>query len=578
MAPGNDLLYSAALRDFHEARRQAAIQDFKARVTGKSDDLLSYEEISKLLKVEGVTKLGLQDIPLDAIVGSVGRYNDFTRTFLPRRDSARERWAKIKLKATYRGGLPPIEVYKIGQTYFVLDGNHRVSVVRQLGGTHIQAYVTEVHTQVPLSPDVSPDELIISVRRAEFMRQSGLGVSHPEADLSVTAPGQYRVLEAQIAEHRRKLALEREGTVPFKEAAGGWYEDVYEPVARIIRDQEILSDFPGRTETDLYVWASRRQEELEEELGWDVRSEAVVGDLAARYGTRLERVVSRLSERLLDSVPVDLEAGPEPGQWRREQGRDRTGTALFPDVLVPISGSERGWLALDQALIVAERERSTLHGFHVVRSTADRNGSRAQAVQEAFDRRCRMAGVPGRLTVEVGPVARTICQRARWSDLVVANLAHPPGPGPVRKLGSGFGTLIRRCSRPILAVPRVLPLNSALLAYDGSPKSQEALFVATCLARRWRIPLVALTVLENHRTTSEAQAQARDYLEQHGVAATYVEAGGPVADAILDAADQAGSDLIILGGYGFKPALELVLGSTVDRLLRDCTYPLLICR
>ena len=77
---------AAALNEVQEARRQAALQDLKARLTGRSDDLLSYEAIREMLRAEDTTHRRLQEIPLDAIVGSVGRYADFTRGFLPRQD------------------------------------------------------------------------------------------------------------------------------------------------------------------------------------------------------------------------------------------------------------------------------------------------------------------------------------------------------------------------------------------------------------------------------------------------------------------------------------------------------------
>ena len=93
-------------------------------------------------------------VPLDSIVGSVGRYEDFTRDFLPRRDSDKERWARVEFLANESTGLPPVELFQIGDAYFVNDGNHRVSVARQSGHTHIEAYVTDVHTRVPLSPGI----------------------------------------------------------------------------------------------------------------------------------------------------------------------------------------------------------------------------------------------------------------------------------------------------------------------------------------------------------------------------------------------------------------------------------------
>ena len=101
---------------------------------------------------------------------------------------------------------PPITVYQVGEAYFVLDGNHRVSVARQAGATHIPAYVTEIETPVPLTPDARPDELICQAKQADFLVETGLGETRPSTDFGVTAPGQYRVLLEQIAAHRQRLA------------------------------------------------------------------------------------------------------------------------------------------------------------------------------------------------------------------------------------------------------------------------------------------------------------------------------------------------------------------------------------
>jgi nucleotide-binding universal stress UspA family protein len=176
-------------------------------------------------------------------------------------------------------------------------------------------------------------------------------------------------------------------------------------------------------------------------------------------------------------------------------------------------------------------------------------------------------------------MTRKINERARWTDLVIVNLAHPPASQPVAKLSSGFRTLIRRCARPVLAVPRASShLDSALLAYDGSPKADEALFVAAYLSCRWNITLVVVTVIETGRTTSETLLRAQRYLETHGVEATFVKEGGSVAEAILKTAEEHESDLIIMGGYGFSPVLEVVLGSAVDQVLRTSRQPMLICQ
>ncbi len=572
------LSFSSAIDDFRNARRRAALEEIVARLTGKSVDLLSFDEVSEKLKAKGTGPRVLKEIPLDAIVGSVGRYYDFTRSFLPLYDNDRDRWARIEMAATRPAGLPPIEVYQIDQAYFVLDGNHRVSVARQLGATHIQAFVTEVQTKVPLTPDTRADDLILKAEYAEFLERTHLDEIRPGADLSVTVPGQYAVLEEGIQIHCDLMSLRRRRDVPYQEGVGRWYDKMYLPVVQVIRERGILRDLPGRTETDLYLWILEHRGALEEELGWPVRPEAAAADLAKQFAPR--RVVSRIGEKILSAVrPAELMDGPSPGQWRKEQWSARQDDRLFADILVSVSGKEAGWLALEQALQIARREEGRLLGLHVVASDAQRSSPKAQAVQAEFNRRCAAAGVPGSMVVEAGGVARQICDRARWADLVVVNLAYPPAPQPVARLKSGFRTLIRRCPRPVLAVPGAWSrLDRALLAYDGSPKAKEALFVATYLAARWNISLTVVTIVETGRVTADTLLRAANYLEGHGVEATLVQQSGPTAETILEAAQTHQSDLLIMGGYGRSPMLEVVLGSAVDRVLRASRQPILICR
>jgi nucleotide-binding universal stress UspA family protein len=163
--------------------------------------------------------------------------------------------------------------------------------------------------------------------------------------------------------------------------------------------------------------------------------------------------------------------------------------------------------------------------------------------------------------------------------MVILSLSHPPAPQPMARLDSGLSTIIRRCPRPVMLVPRTAsPLERGLLAYDGSPKAEEALFVATYLSNRWDMGLVVVTVMEAGLTSSETLARAQQYLESHGVQATFVEERGPAAGAIMITAEERACDLIIMGGYGSSPMLEVVLGSTVDQVLRTSGRPMLICR
>src|ERR1044071_5982279 len=137
--------FHAAIQDFQSARQRAGMEEVLARISGKSNELLSYDEVAQKLRLRARSDAGIQSIPIDAIVGSVGRYSDFTRTFLPRSNQDRERWARVKAAfMDPNQALPPIEVYKVGDLYFVQDGNHRVSIAKQEGFTTIEAHVIEV--------------------------------------------------------------------------------------------------------------------------------------------------------------------------------------------------------------------------------------------------------------------------------------------------------------------------------------------------------------------------------------------------------------------------------------------------
>ena len=136
---------------------------------------------------------------------------------------------------------------------------------------------------------------------------------------------------------------------------------------------------------------------------------------------------------------------------------------------------------------------------------------------------------------------------------------------------------MRLCSRPVLAVPAVTSLSRAALAYDGSAKSNEALYVATHLAGKWKLPLAVVTVAEPGPVPLEIADEARSIWQR--TASCVAGLSEPVLGlSILGAARDFEADVIILGGYGYRPMLEVMLGSAVDTLLRASEVPLLICR
>ena len=554
----------SALRDFRDARFKAQVQSVLAKLSGESNELLNYDDVRSKLKGVESSARHLEDIPVASIVGSVGRYNDFNRSFLPLRDSERDRWVGVKRAMTSLAGVPPIEVYRIGDAYFIKDGNHRVSVARQQGFKYIEAYVTDVATAVPLGPGVQPDDLILKEEFANFLEKTDLHKLRPEtatdAALRVTAPGGYDKLLEHISLHRYYRGQAEDNEIAYPAAVAHWFDTVFLPTTRLIEERGLLEDFPERTPADLYLWLGDIQKDLEYELGWSLPSTSVATGLSETFRPKPREQSAR------DANPV---------------------TYLADDLLVAVPGTETGWKALEQAFNIARREGARIYGLHVVPSEKQARSDAVLEVRREFRRRCENAGLPGQLAVEVGEVGPLIAERARWFDVVVATLAHPPrstlelseGLAGSFGLNKGFQTLLRRTPRPVLAVPRAItPLTQALLAYDGSARADIALFAATYLAARWQLPLSVVCVQERAKVGEQTLKRARTYLERHGVGASYLLLAGGVADVILATLSEEEADLLLVGGYSYSPVLEPLLGGVLDDLLRRSTIPLLICQ
>lgn len=257
---------SAAERGFDRARKQAFVQDVLSFLHFDPPDLLPFNMVRDRLGLGEQIYRGIRSIPLAQIAGSVGRAGDFTRTFLPRTDSMRSRWQKADQLSSTRG-MSPIQVYKVGQVYFVLDGNHRVSVAKQAGAETINAHVWEFETRVPLEPDDTSEDILIRQEYLEFLNLTQLDKHRPEIYIIFTRPGRYRELEEQIAIHRHYIELEQGSCVSFQDAAVHWYDHVYRPIVEVIHREEMLRLFPGRTEADLVSWAIRNQARLRQRYG-----------------------------------------------------------------------------------------------------------------------------------------------------------------------------------------------------------------------------------------------------------------------------------------------------------------------
>lgn len=570
--------FSGLVQDFYRARFRADLEQALARLSGKPVDLLDYEDVRQKLRAVLTPQRVLKDIPIAAIVGSVGRPSEFTRGFLPGPEINPQRWARLKAAALDLEGLPPIEAYQIGEAYFVLDGHHRVSVARDLGATHIEGYVTEVAARVALNPGDDLAQVIQKAAHVEFMERTALDALRPGAHLEASSPQAYALLERHIDLHRYVMGLEQKRGIAYHEAVTDWYDQVYLPVVQVIREQHGLEDFPGRTETDLYLAVSGYRALTEEVLDWEFEGVPAAAAHPAGQQDVLRRLTGRILRREREAAAV------RPGEWRRdmvlnrEQALESESFRLFTSLMVPVNGEERSWGAVEQALLIAGRERGRLLGLFVAADEAGRDGELARGIEAQFQQRCQEAGVLGRLAVAVGDVAPAICDRSQWVDITVVSLAHPPPSTALARLGSGFRSLLLGCRSPLLAVPArgVRGLERALLAYNGSPQAGEALFVAAYLARRQGMALSVVSVGpedEVERNLGKAEA----YLAGSGVKAAYRTAPGPVAPAVMAVATAFDAHVIVMGGYSRRGVSEIMRGSAVDEVLRTAGRPVLVC-
>ncbi|MGZ7033434.1 MAG: hypothetical protein ACXVIJ_15835 [Thermoanaerobaculia bacterium] len=280
---------------FDVAKRAALMSDIVRTLRGQPVDLLPFEEVREKLRLRSVIDRGVEEIPIDRIVGSFGREREFNRAFLPRTESLRRRWQKIHDQALGLAGLPRIELFKVGDAFFVLDGHHRVSVARALGAPTIEAHVREWETDVAIGPEDSIEELVLRRGRADFLEATQIDAADDE--LTVTEPDGYERLLDHVSKHHYYMGLNEKREVPWTEAVRSWRETVYRPTIAVIRESGVLAEFPGRTETDLYLFAMEHLHFLRERYGEKVEPAAAVQEMVVERSKRAFRRLRALWRR-----------------------------------------------------------------------------------------------------------------------------------------------------------------------------------------------------------------------------------------------------------------------------------------
>lgn len=255
--------------DFLRARRHEVLASLAARFRseGAADTrALSFDDAVRALGRRGERRLGTLVIPLDRIVGSVDKAHSFDRSFRPTSARARVRWEHIA-EAVRRGeSMPPIDVYKLGDVYFVIDGHHRVSVFRALGLDLIEADVTEIDTTV------SADDLrgLADLDRRHWRRILLDRVplrGEARKRMKVTEPSDYGRL-AEMVEAWSARRIYADGAYADRATmAQRWYDEEFVPVMAMIAETGLRAT--RETEADAYLRIACERYRISREHVWD---------------------------------------------------------------------------------------------------------------------------------------------------------------------------------------------------------------------------------------------------------------------------------------------------------------------
>lgn len=256
-----------AKADYERARFKAFLNRVWGALSGQRTTLLSYDEIKEKLRIGGPIYRGIKTVRVDRIAGSLNRYHEFDRVFLPASDTLATRWQRVNRAFYEEISLPPVVLYKVGQVYFVVDGHHRVSVAREQGQAEIEAEVRECATRVNITPDIKPEDMVILESKVHFLERTALDDLKRDANIRLTIPDGFDRMLEHIAVHRYFMGLDLKRDISEQEAVIDWYDCVYMPIIQVIRDTNILDEFPSKTEGDLYLWVLDHQHYLEAEEG-----------------------------------------------------------------------------------------------------------------------------------------------------------------------------------------------------------------------------------------------------------------------------------------------------------------------
>ena len=272
--------------DFNKAKNKAFFNEIQHFLSPEEATLISLNDVKQMIKPTNETYVGMKTIPIEKIVGSEGRYNDFDNRFFPKSSHLKNRWEHVDQAAIQAIDLPPIKVYEIAGLYFVRDGNHRVSVAKSRGTEFIDAEVVSLQSEIVLKkPDNINDIVrqIINYEKRVFYSETGFGDITDYWCLDFSRTGRYDVIYNHILTHKYYMNLHKSEEITMEDAILSWFNNVYMPLAVNINKRHILRSFPHRTIGDLYVWIVRYWGDLKTKFGDDVPIEEAVNNFTKKY-------------------------------------------------------------------------------------------------------------------------------------------------------------------------------------------------------------------------------------------------------------------------------------------------------
>lgn len=257
-----------AENDFLRARRRQVLSRLAAWLRRAPDDvniMLPYDEVVAALGRLGERRLGLQVITLDSIVGSVDRSREFDRRFRPTSGLVRERWQRLALAQRRGEPIPPIDVYRVGDMHFVVDGHHRVSVAHALGLKTIDAYVTEVVTRLSPNGIRYRGDLLVKDYRRIFLDRVPL-VGDARKAVTLTDHWDYAELAESVEAWGFRLMQDESRYLDRPTVAQRWHDEEFVPVVRMLRQAGMIDT---QTEAEAYMWVACERYRLIRTHRWD---------------------------------------------------------------------------------------------------------------------------------------------------------------------------------------------------------------------------------------------------------------------------------------------------------------------